>query len=67
MAGALGGGRDEQFRLTVDLVAARVVFSDPRLGIVEHVQPLHELEVALHAQERVFIVGMKRRQKNPSA
>ena len=67
VAGALGGGGDEQFRLAVDLVAAGMVLADPRLGIVEHVEPLHELEIALHAQERVFVVGMERRQKNPGA
>ena len=61
---ALGGG-DEQFRLAVDLVTAGMVFADPRLRVIVRVELLHKLEVALHAQQRVFVIGMKRRQEDP--
>src|SRR5579862_4473941 len=67
MLGALGGGGDEQFRLAVDLVAAGMMLADPRLGVIVHVQPLHELEVALHAEQRIFVVGVERRQEDPGA
>src|SRR5262249_17124431 len=43
------------------------VLADPRLGIAELVEPLHQLEVALHAEQRVLVVGMERRQKHPRA
>jgi hypothetical protein len=46
---ALRGGGDEQFWLAVDLVAAGMMFADPRFGVIVHIQPLHQLEVALHA------------------
>ena len=39
--------------------------ADPRLGIAVHVEPLHQLEIAFHAQERIFVIGMKRRQEDP--
>src|SRR6516164_6830766 len=67
VAGALGSGGDEQFGLTIDLVAARMVLADPRLGVAELVEPLHQLEVALDAEQRVLVVRMKRRQKHPRA
>ena len=44
-----------------------MVLADPRLGIAVHVEPLHQLEIAFHAQERIFVIGMKRRQEDPSA
>jgi len=64
--GALGGG-DEQLGLTVDLVAAGMVLADPRLGKAELFEPPHQLEIALHAEERIPILGMKWRQKDPRA
>jgi hypothetical protein len=39
------------------------MLADPRLGIIVYVKPLHQLKVALHAQERVFVIGMKWRQE----
>src|SRR6266478_9723286 len=42
-----------------------MVLADPGLGVIVHVQPLHQLEVALHAQERVFVVRVERRQEDP--
>jgi hypothetical protein len=67
MAGALGGGGDEQLGLAIDLIAARMVLADPRLGIAEFVEPLHQLEIALHAEQRILVVGMEGRQKYPRA
>jgi len=67
MPGALGGGGDEQLGLAIDLIAARMVLADPRLGIAELVEPLHQLEIALHAEQRVLVVWMERRQKYPRA
>ena len=66
-ARALGGGGDEELGLAVDLVAAGMVLADPRLVEAQLVEPLHELEIALHAQERVLVVGMERRQENAGA
>ena len=65
--GALGRGGDEQFGLPVDLIAARMVLADPRLGKAELVEPRHQLEIALHAEQRVLVVGMERRQEYPRA
>jgi hypothetical protein len=67
MPGALGGGSDEQLGLPVNLIAARMVLADPRLGIAELVEQLHELEVALDTKQRVFVVGVERWQKHPRA
>ena len=65
VAGALGGGGDEELGLAVDLIAAGMVLADPRLGIAERVEPLHRLEIALHAEERVLVIGMEGRQEDP--
>src|SRR5215469_16579860 len=67
VARALGGGGDEQLGLPIDLVPARMVFADPRLGVIELVEPLHQLEIALHAEQRILVIGMERRQKDPRA
>jgi hypothetical protein len=67
MPGALGGGGDEQLGLAIDLIAARMMLADPCLGIAELVEPLHQLEIALYAEQRVLVVGMKRRQEYPGA
>src|SRR5690348_16280050 len=67
MLGALGGGGNEQLGLAVDLVAARMMLADPRLGVIVHVEPLHQLEVALHTEQRIFVVGVERRQEDPGA
>jgi hypothetical protein len=66
-AGALSSGGDEQLGLAIDLVAAGMVLADPRLGVVVLVEPLHELEIALHAKQRVLVVGMERRQEHSRA
>ena len=67
MLGALGGGGDEQLGRAVGFVAAGMVFADPGFVKAELVEPLDQLEIALEAQQRVFVVGMKRRQENSRA
>ena len=42
-----------------------MMLADPRLGKTELVEPLHQLEIALHAEQRILVIGMKRRQKHP--
>src|SRR6516164_3951350 len=44
-----------------------MVLADPRFGIAELVEPLHQLEIAFDTEQRVLVVGMERRQKHPSA
>ena len=67
MSGALGRSSDKQFGLAVDLIAARMVLAYPRLGIAKLVEPLHQLKIALHAEQRILVIGMKRRQKDTCA
>ena len=61
---ALGRRGDEDLRAGDDLEAAGMVLADPRFVIIEPVEPLDELEVALDREHRVLVEGVKGREKN---
>ncbi len=61
MPGALGGRGDEQLRAGDDLVAGRVVLTDPGFVVAECVHQLHELEISLDRQRRVLAQRVERR------
>src|SRR5580704_15618521 len=63
--GALGGEGDEDLGRRNDLVAGRVVLSDPGLLEAKLVEPHHQVEVALETGGRVLLVGMEGRQEDP--
>ncbi len=65
--GALGRGGDEHLRAGDQLEAARMMLADPRLVIIQPVEVLQQLEVALDRQGRVFVVIMERRQEDAAA
>jgi hypothetical protein len=44
-----------------------MVFANPRLVKAEPVEPLHQLEVTIHAGGRVLVHWMKRRQEDAVA
>ena len=62
-AAAIG---DEQVGRAVNLEAAGMMLADPGLGKAELLEPLDQLEIALHAERRVFVGRMKGRQENAS-
>ena len=59
VARALGGGGDEHLRAVDDLEAGRVVLADPGLVVVEPVEMLQQLHVAIDGQQRVLVQGME--------
>src|SRR5271165_6524350 len=67
MAGALGRGGDEHFRAGDQFETARMVLADPCLVIIEPIEMLEQLEIALHRQGRVFVVIVERRQEDAAA
>ncbi len=64
VAGALRRGGDEHLRAGDQLEPAGMVLADPRLVVVEPVEMLQQLEIALDRQGRVFVVVVERRQKD---
>src|SRR6266699_6823508 len=62
-----GRGGDEHFRAGDQLEPARMMLADPRLVIIEPVEMLQQLEVALDRQGRVLVVIMERRQEDAAA
>ena len=62
--GSFGSGGDEQLGAGDDLVARRVVFADPCLGVSESVEVFHQFEVALDGQRRVLVDGVERCQED---
>ena len=54
VAGALGGGGDEEFGRGDGFPAGAVVFADPGFVVAQVVEPLEGLEVALEAEGGVF-------------
>ena len=64
MPRALGGGGDEQFGRAVGLVAAGMMLADPRFVEAELVEMLDQFEIALEAEQGVFVIRMKGRQEN---
>ena len=63
-AGAFGGNGDEQLRRADELPAGGMVLADPGLVEAKPVQPLHELEIAVHARGGILVHGMEWRQEN---
>jgi len=61
---SLGSSRAEHLGRGDNLDAAGVVLADPRLIIIQPVQMLKQLEIALERQRRVFVPGVERRQKD---
>ena len=59
--------RDEQLRRAVDLHAPGVVLAQPELRVPELLEPLHELEVALHRQRGIFVVRVMRWSEDANA
>ena len=64
---ALRRGGDEQFGTRNDLEARGVMLADPRFLVTQAVEMLDQLEIALDAERRVFIDGMKRCEENAVA
>src|SRR5262249_24096633 len=63
-ARALGRGGDEHLRAADDLEAARVMLADPCLVIVETVEMLDQLHVAVDGERRVLTQRMEGREKD---
>ena len=66
-AGAFGGDGDEQLRRADHLPAGGMVLADPGLVEAEPVEPLHQLEIAVHAGGGVLVHRMERRQEDAVA
>ena len=65
VARALCGGGDEDLRGGDHLGPRRVVLADPRLVVVEPIQMLDQLEVALEQDRRIDASRMERRHEDP--
>src|SRR5580658_2676229 len=63
----LGGGGDEHFRRTDDFEASGMMFANPGLMIVQLVEMLQQLHVALQRERGIFAESMKRSQENAAA
>ena len=59
VAGALGGGGDKHLGAGNDLETRRMVLADPGLVVVEPVEMLQQLHVAVDRQQRVLVQGME--------
>jgi hypothetical protein len=64
VARALGGGGQEHLRAGDDLEAAGVMLADPGLVIVETVEMLDQLHVALDGERRVLAQRMEGREED---
>ena len=67
MPGALSGRGDKHFRAGNHLEAAGMMLADPGLVIIEAVEMLEQFEVPLDRQCRVFVVIVKRREKDAAS
>jgi hypothetical protein len=67
VARALGGGGDEHLRAGDDLEAAGMMLTDPRLMVVQPVEVLDQLHVALDSEGGVLVQRMEGRQENAGA
>ena len=67
MPGALGRGGDEHLRRGDDLEAAGVMLADPGLVIVQPVEMLDQLHVALDGERGILVERVERRQKDARA
>ena len=63
-AGAFGGNGDEQLGRADQLPAGGMVLADPGLVEAKPVQPLHQLEIAVHAGGGILVHRMEWRQEN---
>ena len=59
MFGALRGGGDKHLGTRDQLIAGRVMLTNPSLVVAKLIHPLDELKVALDSQGRVFLQGME--------
>ena len=59
MARPLGGGGNEHLGTGDDLEAGRMMLADPGLVVVEPVEVLDELHVAVDRQQRVLVQGVE--------
>ena len=59
------GRGNEHLGTRDDFEAARVVLSDPCLGVSKVIEVLEQLEVAAHCLGRILVEVMKRGEKDP--
>ena len=67
MAGPLGRGGDKDFRRADDLEAAGMVLADPGFMVVQPIEQLHQVHVALQRERWVFGQIVERRQEDAAA
>ena len=65
--GALGGGRDHQFRRRDYFVAGRMMLADPCLVEADLVEMFDQVDIAAQCERRIFVDGMKRREEDSGA
>ena len=67
ITGALGSGRDHDFRRRGKLSACGVMLAKPRLVVAAAVEPLDKFEIALQRQRRIDTRLMEWCEKNTEA